>query len=165
MCIEKNRTENKVRAVQVMPASKQQGFVLIMALVLLAVMTLIGVSSMNSANMELKATANAQQHQVAFNAVQSLLEFAVSADGAAALDFQTTDTTPQIIKASVPNTSNLVASAVYSGCSVGVGSSLEEGKGFSYNFFDISGSGANSTNTATSIQAQGIRYPAAACDK
>ena len=165
MCIEKNRPDNKVTAGLKTSASKQQGFVLILALVLLAVMTLIGVSSMNNANMELKATANAQQHQVAFNAVQSLLEYAISADGVTTLDFQTTNTTPQLIKASVPNTSNLVASAVYSGCSVGVGSSLEEGKGFSYNFFDISGSGSNSTNTATSIQAQGIRYPAAACDK
>ena len=143
--------------------AEQQGFVLILALVLLAVMTLIGVSSMNSANMELKATANAQQHQVAFNAVQSLLEYAVSADGAAALDFQTTDTTPQVIKASVPNATDLVATAVYSGCSIGVGSSMQEGKGFSFNFFDIAGSGANSTKTATSSQAQGIRYPAAAC--
>ena len=165
MCIENNKTDNISRAEMVLPGSKQQGFVLIMALVLLAVMTLIGVSSMNSANMELKATANAQQHQVAFNAVQSLLEYAISADGVGALDFQTTNPTPQVIKASVPNASNLVASAVYSGCSVGVGSSLEEGKGFSFNYFDISGSGANSTNTATSIQAQGIRYPAAACDK
>lgn len=165
MCNTDKQTGLDERLKQPLPESKQQGFVLIMALVLLAVMTLIGVSSMNSANMELKATANAQQHQVAFNAVQSLLEYAVSADGAAALDFQTTDTTPQVIKASVPNATNLVASAVYSGCGVGVGSSLEEGKGFSFNFFDISGSGANATNTATSIQAQGIRYPAAACDK
>jgi len=58
--------------------SKQQGFVLILALVMLTVLTLIGVSSMNSANMELRATANAQQHQVAFNAVQALIEYSVS---------------------------------------------------------------------------------------
>ena len=163
MCIEKDRTENKVRAGQVMLASKQQGFVLILALVLLAVMTLIGVSSMNSANMELKATANAQQHQVAFNAVQSLLEFAVSADGAAALDFQTTDTTPQVIKASVPNATNLVASAVYSGCSVGVGSSLEEGKAPASNIFKVRATGQTITGSSSSVQMQGLRFPSAAC--
>ena len=155
---------SKARVKPTLPASKQRGFVLILALVLLAVMTLIGVSSMNSANMELRSTANAQQHQVAFNAVQSLLEYAISIDGAASLDFQTSDPTPQLIKTTVPDASNLVATAVYSGCAVGVGSSLEEGKGFSYNYFDIAGSGANATNTATSIQAQGVRYPAAACD-
>ena len=143
--------------------NKQQGFVLILALVLLAVMTLIGVSSMNSANMELKATANAQQHQFAFNVGQSIIEFAVSADGASLSDFQTTDPTPQPVTTTVAGVTT-TAVAVYAGCAVGIGSSLEEGKGFSYNFFNITGSGSNSTNTATSIQAQGIRFPAAACN-
>lgn len=144
--------------------NKQQGFVLILALVLLAVMTLIGVSSMNSANMELKATANAQQHQFAFNAGQSIIEYAVSADGASYIDFQTTDATPQPVTTTVAGVTT-TAVAVYAGCAVGLGSSLEEGKGFSYNFFNITGSGSNSTGTATSIQAQGIRFPAAACEK
>ncbi len=144
-------------------ARRQQGFVLILALVLLAVMTLIGVSSMNSANMELKATANAQQHQIAFNAVQSLLEFVVSATGASLIDFQTDDPAPQVVTHTLVNASALSASAVFSGCSVGVGSSIQKDKGFSYNFYDISGSGSNSTGTATSIQTQGVRFPAAAC--
>ena len=144
--------------------NKQQGFVLILALVLLAVMTLIGVSSMNSANMEMKATANAQQHQFAFNAGQSILEFAVSTDAANTIDFQTNDTTPQPVTTTVAGVTS-TAEAIYAGCSVGIGSSLEAGKGFSYSFFTITGSGTNSTGTATSIQAQGVRFPAAACDK
>jgi Tfp pilus assembly protein PilX len=143
--------------------NKQRGFVLVLALVLLAVMTLIGVSSMNSANMELKATANAQQHQAAFDAVQSVLEYAVSSTGATLIDFQTNDPTPQVVTTTLANASSLSATAVYGGCSVGVGSSLEEGKGFSYNFYNITGTGSNKTNTATSIQTQGIRFPAAAC--
>jgi len=144
--------------------NKQQGFVLILALVLLAVMTLIGVSSMNSANLELKATANAQQHQFAFNAGQSILEYAISADGAKAIDFQSNSPVPQQVVATVAGVTS-TAEVVYAGCSVGIGSSLEAGKGFSYNFFNITGSGSNSTGTATSIQTQGIRFPAAACDK
>jgi Tfp pilus assembly protein PilX len=137
---------------------KQQGFVLVLALILLAVLTLIGVSSMNSANMELRSTANAQQHQFAFNAMQSLLEFSVS--GGSAIDYQPEDMTA---------TQNVTygsstATVSHAGCSVGVGSSLEEGKGFSYNFFDIAGSGSNATGTATSTQTQGIRFPAAACN-
>ena len=145
-----------------MLCNKQQGFVLVLALVLLAVMTLIGVSSMNSANMELKATANAQQHQFAFNAGQSIIEFAVSADGADIIDFQTADLTPQKIAITVAGVTS-TAEVVYAGCSVGIGSSLQEGKGFSYNFFNITGTGSNSAKTATSIQAQGVRFPTAAC--
>jgi Tfp pilus assembly protein PilX len=148
-----------------LPVSRQQGFVLILTLILLAVLTLIGVSSMNSASMELKATANARQHQVAFNVVQSVLEFAVSADGAALIDFQIND--PLIVQTidssdfTVNNGSSYSARAVFAGCGVGVGSSLE--KGFSFNFFDITGTGSNAKGTATSVQTQGIRFPAASC--
>ena len=143
----------------------QVGFVLIMALVMLAVLTLIGVSSMSSANMELKATANAQQHNNAFNAVQSLLEFSVSDQGAApVIDFQVSDYgLTQTVSTAMSNTSGLSATVVLSGCSVGLGTSLEAGKGFSYNFFNIIGTGSNSTGTATSIQGQGVRYPSASC--
>ena len=144
---------------------KQHGFVLVLVLVLLAVLTLIGVSSMNSSNMELKATANAKQHQIAFNVVQSMLEYAVSTNGDL-IDFQTND--PDLVQAitsySVPNSSSLKAEAVFTGCGVAVGNSLEQGKGFSYNFFEITGSGSNATGSAISVQTQGIRFPAAACN-
>lgn len=145
--------------------TEQGGFVLVLALVMLAVLTLIGVSSMNSANMELRATANARQHQIAFNVVQSLLEFVISDQGAApVVDFQTADKNlVQTVTTTVTNASALSAEVRLSGCSVGLGSSLEAGKGFSYNFFNITGSGSNSTGTATSIQGQGIRYPSASC--
>jgi type IV pilus assembly protein PilX len=143
----------------------QGGFILVMALVMLAVLTLIGVSSMNSSNMELKATANAQQHQDAFNAVQSLLEFAISDQGTTpVVDFQTSDANlTQTLTTTVINSSALTATVNLSGCSIGLGTSLEEGKGFSYNFFNILGSGSNSTGTATSVQGQGVRYPSASC--
>ena len=143
---------------------KQRGFVLVLALVMLAVLTLIGVSSMNSANMELKATANAKQHQVAFNATQSLLEFTVSKPGTLVIDFQTRTTTPQVYSTYVlPGTSALSASVEYIGCTKGLGGSLEDGKSFGYNFFDIKGSGMNTNGTARSNQTLGLRYPAAAC--
>lgn len=142
---------------------RQQGFVLVLVLILLAVLTLIGVSSMNSANIELKSTANSRQHQFAFNAVQSLLEFIVSADST--VDYQAEDLTiTQTVPYAFASAKVLSATVTHAGCSVGVGSSLEEGKGFSYNFFDIAGSGSNSTGTATSIQTQGVRFPAAACE-
>jgi len=146
---------------------KQQGFVLVMALVLLAVMTLIGVSSMNSANMELRATANARQHQIAFNGVQSLLEYILSKDAVKTdgnlIDWQTTSVVAQDVTHVIDNTSSLQASAVYAGCSSGVGSSLEAGKGVSYNFYSVAASGSNTTGTSTSLQNRGVRYPSASC--
>ncbi|HEB82223.1 MAG TPA: hypothetical protein ENJ11_05115 [Gammaproteobacteria bacterium] len=145
--------------------TEQQGFVLVLALIMLAVLTLIGVSSMNSANIELKATANAQQHQIAFNGVQSVLEFVLSDQGAApVIDYQIMDKSlVQTATTTVPKVSNLTASVKLTGCTKAEGSSLEEGKGFSYNFFDIQGSGANTSGTAKSLQGQGVRYPAASC--
>lgn len=145
--------------------AKQGGFILVLSLVMLAVLTLIGVSSMTSSNIELKATANAQQHQDAFNAVQSLLEFSISDQGAApVVDFQTSDENlTQTVTTTVANATSLSATVQLSGCSVGLGTSLEDGKGFSYNFFNIIGNGSNSTGTATSVQGQGVRYPSASC--
>ena len=147
---------------------QQQGFVLVLVLVMLAVLTLIGVSSMNSSSIELKATANARQHHIAFNAVQSLLEFAVSGQDTVTVDFQTTSSTVQTVAypdaAPGLTASELSASVVYAGCAPSPGSSLEEGKGFSSNFFDITGTGSNATGTASSTQVQGIRFPAAACN-
>ncbi len=80
---------NGYRSISTLPAARQRGFVLVLALVMLAVLTLIGVSSMNSANMELKITANSRQHQVAYNAAQSLLEYTASDGGVGVIDYQT----------------------------------------------------------------------------
>jgi PilX N-terminal len=141
---------------------QQRGFVLILALVMLAVLTLIGVSSMNSANMELKAAANAKQHQVAFNATQSLLEFTISKPGTNVINYQTMDTTAQLYNGFVmPGASNLSASISYVGCGKGTGGSLEAGRGFSYNFYSVRGSGSNAAGSATSNQVLGVRYPSA----
>ena len=143
---------------------KQQGFVLVLALVMLAVLTLIGVSSMDSASIELKATSNARHHQIAFNAVQSLLDYSVSKNSP--VDYQPANlSTPQTINYDDGNaaTKDLVATVSYTGCNTGVGSD-QEGGGFSYNFFDIQGSGTNASGTAISLQSQGIRFPSASCD-
>ena len=152
-----------------LPIVRQQGFVLILVLVLLATLTLIGVSSMNSSNMELKATANARQHHVAFNAVQSLIEYTVSGQTDVTVDFQTVPSTTQTVAlsgdgATALNASDLSASVAYAGCAASVGSSLEEGKGFSSNFFNVTATGANASGTSTSTQVQGVRFPAAACN-
>lgn len=146
----------------------QGGFVLVMALILLAAMTLIGISSMTNANMELKATANARQFQIAFNAVHSLLEYTLSADAVTIenvpIDYQTTDDVLQEVTYDLVNASSLQASVRYAGCSAAVGSSLEEGKGVRYNFYKTTARGTNTTGTSTSLQNQGVHYPAASCE-
>ena len=141
---------------------RQQGFVLVLVLVMLAVLTLIGVSSMNSASMELKAVGNAKQHSIAFNVVQSAIEYAVSSDPAVTIDFQTNDENQmQTVNPSVALGSDVSATVQFSGCGVASGNSLS--KGFSYNFFDITATGKNVKGTASSTQVQGIRFPAASC--
>ena len=149
---------------------KQHGFVLVMALILLAIMTLIGVSSMNTANIELRSMANAQHHQRAFSGGQSVLDYTVSASAVDSvtslpLDFQLSNGPPQPVAITLAGV-NISGNVTYVGCTVGVGSSLEDGKGFSYNFFNVVATGVNNNQAkAVSIQNQGVRYTAAACPK
>lgn len=144
-------------------ARGQRGFVLILALVMLVVLTLIGVSSMNRSSMELKATANARQHQVAFNATQSVLEYAVSEAGAKAIGYQTKTPTSITSYTGISGVTNVSATVTYVGCAIAFGSSHEAGRGFSNSYFKVAGSASNATGTATSLQSQGVRYPAAGC--
>jgi len=144
----------------------QSGFVLVLALVLLAVMTLIGVSSMNSANMELRVTSNVRQHQIAFSAGQGLMDYATSDAGVAAVDYQTL--TPNAIADGdivITGATAVSATVAHVGCSFSIGSSLEEGKGFSYNFYTVNGTASSLNGGATSLQNEGVRYPAAGCTK
>lgn len=53
------------------PKSKQQGAALVVGLIVLLIMTLLGVSSMGSATLELKMANNLQTHNYAFQAAQS----------------------------------------------------------------------------------------------
>ena len=75
---------------------RQRGVSLIVALVMLIVLTLIGVSSMNTAIVELKMAGSSQQQAIALNLANELLrvgEDSVAAivEDAAAFDFSTAD--------------------------------------------------------------------------
>ena len=145
---------------------KQSGAVLVMALVMLAVLTLIGVASMDSSSLELKVASNTQEHDVAFQAAQSIIAFVVSEDPANTIDYHDISDTPQVITYLGPSTTaaktdNVVVTHV--GCSAGIGDSLEEGKGQKYNFYDAQVTGFNVTGSSNSVQIQGVRYFAAGC--
>jgi len=152
---------------------KQSGAVLVMALVMLTVLTLIGVTSMSSSTLELKISSNSQQRNVAFQAAQSRIAFA-SADDASnpinfliAIDLANPPWPVQTCNSAdgCPDGSGWTATAdvEYLDCSKGLGSSMEAGKGFSYRFFEIRSTGQTSTGSARSAQAAAIRYPVKAC--
>ena len=150
---------------------KQAGVVLVMALVMLTVLTLIGVSTMSRSTLEMKVASNMQQHNVAFQAAQSRLAFAGSQDTSNPIDYLIAE-----VNGSVPDqTCNVadgcvdgadwVASATveYVVCGKGFGSSLESGKGFSYRTFEIIATGETLTGSSRSIQTSAIRYPVKGC--
>ena len=148
---------------------KQSGAVLVMALVMLAVLTLIGVASMDSSSMELKIASNTQEHDVAFQAAQSIIAFVISEDPANDIDYHDISDEPQkrtyLGPTPPPTALSIVDNVVVThvGCSAGIGDSLEEGKGQKYNFYDAQVTGFNVTGSSNSVQIQGVRYFAAGC--
>jgi Tfp pilus assembly protein PilX len=157
-----------------------------MALVMLAVLTLIGVASMSSSSLEMKVAGNMKRHNVAFQAAQSRLAFAgtdpaknpqnpidylltidVTADSST-WEVQTCNVEQGCVNNDdddVPEMSKWVATAEvkYLNCGKGIGNSLEAGKGFSYRIFEITATGETPNGISRSIQASAIRYPVKGC--
>lgn len=161
---------------QVLPQmpKKQAGVVLIMALVLLTVLTLIGVSSMSSSTLEMKVASNMQQHNTAFQAAQARLAFASSDDASNPINYLIP------INVAEPNTWPVqtcnpadgcvngsgwtaTANVRYLSCAKGAGSSLESGKGFSYRTFEIEATGHTTTGSSRSVQVGATLYPVKGC--
>jgi len=149
--------------------NRQSGAVLVVSLVILTVLTLIGVASMSGSTLELKVASNSQQHDTAFQTAQNIIEIVASTSPLNTVNFQVFQTDPtavnyeQDLKYVEANGTSAEAVVTYSGCRVNIGSSLEEGKAPASNFFRAYVTGTNSTGSATSVQVQGLRYPAAAC--
>ena len=147
-----------------------RGAVLMMSLVMLTVLTLIGVSSMTSSTLELKVSSNMQQHDVAFQAAQSVIDVAASTDPVNTNNYQVFKTDPvdplfeQVINYnSTDGNGTAQAATFWVGCKKNIGSSLEEGKAPASNFFNVRATGQTVTGSAMSVQMQGLRFPAAAC--
>ena len=152
--------------------AKQTGVVLVMSLVMLTVLTLIGVTSMTSATLEMKISNNMQQHNVAFQAAQSRLAFAGADDSSNPINYLIA--IPDLLNPPVqtcnagdgcPGGANWVAAAEvkYLDCFKGFGNSLEVGKGFSYRLFEIQATGETASGSSRSVQASAIRYPVKGC--
>lgn len=59
-------------------APRQQGAALVIGLVLLMILTVLGISGMNTATLELTMASNAQFHQDAFQAAETGIDIAIS---------------------------------------------------------------------------------------
>ena len=165
--------QSKIRSLTLPVA--QTGVVLVMALVMLTVLTLIGITSMSSSTLEMKIAGNMQQRNTAFQAAQSRLAFASSDDMSnpinyliAIPDLKDRSTWPVQtcnLEDFCVNADDWLAKAEvrYSSCSKGIGSSLEAGKGFSYRVFEIEGTGETLTGSSKSVQMSAILYPVNGC--
>ena len=144
---------------------RQHGAVLVMALVMLTVLTLIGVSSMSSSTLELKVAGNTQQHDIAFQVAQTVIDIAASDDPANTNNYQVFNIgVEQIINYnSADGKATAQAATLWAGCKKNIGSSLEEGKAPASNFFNVRATGQTITGSSSSVQVQGLRFPAAAC--
>jgi type IV pilus assembly protein PilX len=60
------------------PRGNQRGAVLVVGLILLMVLTVLGVSSMNTATLELAMAGNTQYHQQAFQAAESGIDISIA---------------------------------------------------------------------------------------
>jgi type IV pilus assembly protein PilX len=64
---------------QILPTiSRERGATLVVSLVLLLVLTVLGVSGMNTATLELTMAGNAQYHQDAFQAAETGIDIAIA---------------------------------------------------------------------------------------
>ena len=138
-----NSTNQSSFSARVLPI-RQTGVVLVMALVMLAVLTLIGVASMSSSTLEMKVAGNMQQHNTAFQAAQSRLAFAGADDASNPVNYLVSiDVTadPSTWPVQTCNAGDgcidgadwvATADVKYVTCGKGFGNSLEAGKGFSF---------------------------------
>ena len=155
---------------------QQKGAVLILALVMLTVLTLIGLSSMSSSSLELKVANNAQQHHVAFQAAQSRLAFAANTTDPVnpinyliAVNFDDPPSWPvQTCNPAdgCPDSGTWVATATVLpvDCNpLSIGFSMEEGKGLARRYFEITAIGQTTTLSSRSTQVTAVRMFAKNC--
>lgn len=148
---------------------RQSGAVLVVSLVILTVLTLIGVASMSGSTLELKVASNSQQHDTAFQAAQNIIEILSSTSPQNTVNYQVFEADPTVagyvqnLSFAATNGSTATAAVTYSGCKKTIGYSMEEGKSLVANHFRAQATGTTSTGSSTSVQMQGLRYPAAAC--
>jgi len=135
---------------------RQGGAALVVGMILLMVLTLLAISGMTSATMELQMAGNAQYSENAFQAAETGVEVAmrearVNGTNTANVDPEKTEvvagTTDHYKIITLHNPDNGVTKVPAGGFSMGVG------KGFSAYHFDVTSTGTSSrSSTQTHVQ-------------
>jgi type IV pilus assembly protein PilX len=146
-------------------ARRQRGAALVVSMILLMVLTLLAISGMSTATLELQMAGNAQSSENAFQAAETGVEEALrdarlNGVNTANVDPEVTETVAgtttdryKILTQHDPD--NGVTKVPSGGFSMGVG------KGFSAYHFDVTSTGTSSRN-ATQTHVQGFYVVAAA---
>lgn len=152
-------TQNKMSLLRAARMQRQNGAALVVGLILLMVLTLLAISGMNGATLELQMAGNAQYSENAFQAAETGIEEAMrdarlNGVNTANIDAAVTDpvegsTTDEYTIVTRHNPDNGVTKVPSGGFSMGVG------KGFSAYHFDVTSTGASSRG-ATQTHVQGF---------
>jgi len=149
-------TINVSRSMPVHVSSKQTGAVLIMSMLMLLVMTLIGITTMNTATLEEKMSANSMNNNISLQASESAVDAALADTNNLVLALNSS--TPISVTTNL-GTSGVtsVASITYIGSTIAPGFSFGNNQGtFSTYQFEAEGTGAVPAANATSVTVQGI---------
>jgi type IV pilus assembly protein PilX len=156
----------KVSLLRAASARRQGGAALVVGMILLMVLTLLAISGMNSATLELQMAGNAQYSENAFQAaetgIEESLRVARIGTNTANVDPERTEdvpgTTDQYKIRTLFNPDNGCTKVPSGGFSMGVG------KGFKAYHFDITSTGTSSRSaTQTHVQAFYIVAQEAGC--
>jgi len=150
--------QHNLSLVRAAGARRQSGAALVVGMILLMVLTLLAISGMNGATLELQMAGNAQYSENAFQAAETgveeaLREARINGVNTANVDPEKTETVAGTTDAytiqTLHNPDNGVTKVPSGGFSMGVG------KGFSAYHFDVTSTGTSS-RSATQTHVQGF---------
>lgn len=149
-------TQSRISLERAASVRRQGGAALVVGMILLMVLTLLAISGMTSATMELQMAGNAQYSENAFQAAETGVEEAmrdarVNGTNTSNVDPEKTEvvagTTDHYKILTIHNPDNGVTKVPSGGFSMGVG------KGFSAYHFDVTSTGTSSrSSTQTHVQ-------------
>jgi type IV pilus assembly protein PilX len=137
-----------------MPARRQNGAALVVGLLLLLVLTVLAVSGMNTATVELQMAGNMQYSQNAFQAAEIGIERVIKAGGFDTSATPTPVDVPIVATDHYRSASNFEISNGITPVPTG-GYSMGAGTGFSAYHFDVTSTGTSSRN-ARAVNTQSV---------
>jgi len=136
--------------------AKQNGAVLVMSMLMLLIMTMIGVTTMNTATMEEKMSANSMNSNISLQASESAVDAALNDTNNLVLALNSSTAIAISVDLGDPNiTAN--ATILYKGATIAPGFSFGANQGtFSTYQFEAEGTGEVPAAKAKTVTAQGV---------